>query len=186
MQQNKPILLLGDSITQAWPLADASFFEAGHFINKGIGGQTTTQMRERFACDVIANTPQIVAILGGTNDIAGNSGTMTPQQTMRNLIEMAEMAKANCISVILCSVLPTVDYPWNPGKEPAEKIVALNKKIADYAAQNQIVYADYYSVTVDGNKGLRKEFSGDGVHLNKKGYRAIAPVLEAAIAKILD
>lgn len=158
MQPHKPIVLLGDSITQAWPMADPSFFEAGHFISKGIGGQTTTQLRERFARDVIAHAPQVVVILGGTNDIAGNGGPMTPAQTMDNLVAMAEMAKANHIAVVLCSVLPTLDYPWNPGKEPAEKIAALNQKIADYAAQNQIAYADYYSVTVDANKALRKEF----------------------------
>lgn len=185
MQPNeKRILLLGDSITQAWPIADTVFFEGKNFVNKGIGGQTTPQMLERFARNVIAHRPHIVVILGGTNDIAGNTGHMTLEMTMRNLIEMTEMARANRIGVILCSVLPAVDYPWKPGMEPAEKIVALNRMIAAYAEENQVVYADYYTATVDGNKGLKKEFSGDGVHLNKKGYQAMAPVLENAIERV--
>lgn len=178
------IVLMGDSITQGWPLTDPAFFEGKNFINKGIGGQTTPLMLERFKTDVIAFKPNIVVILAGTNDIAGNTGPMTLQMTFDNLVKMAAMAKANGIKVILCSLLPAKDFPWKRGLEPADKIIALNQMIKAYADKNKIVYADYYSVTVDKNKGLKKEFSGDGVHPNKKGYQAMEPVLEQALAAV--
>ena len=181
---NHTILLMGDSITQGWPLADPVFFEGKNYINKGIGGQTTSQMLERFTNDVVSLKPKLVVILAGTNDIAGNSGPMTLEMTRDNIIAMATIAKANDIRVILCSLLPAFDYPWKPGMKPAKKIVALNEMIQAYAHQNHIVYADYYDTVVDENKGLKKEFSGDGVHPNQKGYRAMAPVLENAINQV--
>ena len=73
----------------------------------------------------------------------------------------------------------------NSPDHTADKIIALNKMIKAYANKHKIAYADYFSVTVDNNKGLKKEFSGDGVHPNKKGYKAMEPVLEAAIQKTL-
>jgi len=43
-----------------------------------------------------------------------------------NIFSMAEIAKSNGIKIILCSILPVYDFPWKPGLEPAEKIIALN------------------------------------------------------------
>ena len=72
----------------------------------------------RFHQDVIALKPKVVVILAGTNDIAGNTGPMTLEQTEDNLASMADLASANEIRVVLCSVLPAFDYPWKPGLHP--------------------------------------------------------------------
>ena len=40
---------------------------------------------------------------------------MTLEQTENNLAAMAEIATANHIRVVLCSILPAFDYPWEPG-----------------------------------------------------------------------
>jgi hypothetical protein len=70
-------------------------------------------------------------ILAGTNDIAGNTGPATLSEIFNNIVSMAQLAKANNIKVVLSSVLPVYDYPWKPGLQPAEKIVALNKMMKD-------------------------------------------------------
>ncbi|MGK4568847.1 hypothetical protein [Flavobacterium sp. 3HN19-14] len=62
---------------------------------------------------------------------------------------MAELAKANNIKVVLCSVVPAYDYWWRHGMEPAEKIVALNKMIKGYAEKNHFVYIDYHKPMKD-------------------------------------
>ncbi|MBW8325362.1 MAG: hypothetical protein K0M50_11405, partial [Prolixibacteraceae bacterium] len=139
----------------------------------------------RFRPDVINLKPAVVVILAGTNDIAGNTGPSTLEMIMDNLISMAELAKANQIKVVLCSVVPAFDYPWKPGLEPAEKIAKLNAMIKSYADQNGLVYLDYYSAMVDERKGLKKEYSEDGVHPNVDGYKIMAPLAEAAIKKVL-
>ena len=76
----------------------------------------------RFRQDVIELKPKVVMILAGINDIAGNTGPMTLGETEDNLAAMAELATANHIKVVLCSVLPAFDFPWHPGMTPAPKL----------------------------------------------------------------
>jgi hypothetical protein len=90
------IVFMGDSITQGWRDKRPSFFAAGR-IGRGIGGQTTPQMLVRIMPDVIALRPRAVHIMAGTNDIAGNTGPMTLEQTEANLTAMAQLAQANGI-----------------------------------------------------------------------------------------
>ena len=180
------IVLIGDSITDFWSNADCNFFsDKPYLINRGIGGQTTTQILGRFDFDAIALKPKVIVILAGTNDIAGNTGPISLPQIMENLSVMAAKAQTANIKVILCSVLPVFDYPWKPGIIPSEKIIALNALIKAYAQQNNIVYLDYFSAMVDTRNGLNAAYSGDGVHPNKKGYRVMEPLLEMAIIKSL-
>ena len=179
------VVFMGNSITEGWIRTCPDFFAGKPYVNRGISGQTTPQMLVRFRPDVINVKPALVLILAGTNDIAGNTGPSTLEMIMDNLISMAELAKANKIKVVLSSVLPAFDYPWKPGLQPAEKIVSLNKMIKDYADTHDIVYLDYFSSMVDERKGLKKEYSGDGVHPNEIGYKIMAPLAETAIKKAL-
>ena len=112
----------------------------------------------RFHQDVIRLKPKVVIILAGINDIAGNTGPMTLEQTEDNLAAMAEMATANQIEVVLCSVLPAFDFPWQPGQYPAHKIVALNEWIKAYAAEKGYVYVDFYSAMKDDRGRLTANF----------------------------
>jgi len=179
------VVFMGNSITEGWSKSDPSFFKGKLYINRGISGQTTPQMVLRFKQDVIDLNPKVVVILAGINDIAGNTGPMTLEQTRDNLIAMAQLAKANNIKVVLSSVIPAFDFPWRPGMEPAGKVVALNKMIKEYADKNNIVYLDYFSSMADERNGLKKELGDDGVHPNLAGYKVMAPLAEKAIAEAL-
>lgn len=180
------IVFMGDSITEFWFPTDPDFFSGKPYINRGISGQTTPQMLVRFRADVIALKPEIVLILAGINDIAGNTGPSTLDMIKDNIFSMAELAKANHIKVILCSVLPAYDFPWKPNQNPADKVVALNRMIKEYAEANKMVYLDYYSAMANEQKGLKTAYSGDGVHPNKLGYQVMAPLAEKAINTILS
>jgi lysophospholipase L1-like esterase len=139
----------------------------------------------RFHQDVIALQPKVVVILAGTNDIAGNTGPMTLAQTEDNLAAMAEMATANHIRVVLCSVLPAFDYPWQPGLTPAPKIDAINAWVKTYTEKHGYIYVDYHSAMKDERDGLPASLSRDGVHPTLAGYAIMAPLVEAGIAKAL-
>ena len=143
-------------------------------------------MLVRFRADVVNLKPKVVVILAGTNDIAGNTGPATLEMIEDNIASMVEIAKANNINVVLCSVLPAYDYPWKSGLQPAEKIVALNKWIKDYSEKNKIIYADFFTPMADERNGLKKEYSEDGVHPNKDGYDVMTPLVEKAIAESLN
>jgi len=184
----KRVVFMGDSITEGWahygvppepPVAGVTW------INRGISGQTTPQMVLRFQQDVIHLKPNVVVIFAGTNDIAGNTGDMTPEQTEDNLTTMAELAHANGIQVVLCSILPAFDFPWKLGREPATKIVALNSWIKGYAAENGHIYVDFYSAMVDARGGLPVTLSKDGVHPTPAGYAVMNPLIAAGVAKAL-
>lgn len=181
----KRVVFMGDSITEFWSISDPEYFRTRSYINRGISGQTTPQMLERFQADVVALQPDTVVILAGINDIAGNTGPTTLDNIANNLYSMAELARANQIKVILCSVLPAYDFPWNPNQKPAEKIIALNTMIKNYADEKGILYLDYFSSMKDERNGLKAEYSGDGVHPNKKGYQIMAPLAEKVITEVL-
>jgi lysophospholipase L1-like esterase len=178
------VVFMGDSITQGWHL-DVSF-PGKPYVNRGISGQTSPQMVLRFRQDVIDLMPKVVVILAGTNDIAENTGPITLEESEGNLMTMAELATANHIRVVLCSVLPAFDFSWSPGKTPALKIDALNAWIKAYAAEKGYVYVDYHTAMKDERDGLPKKLSDDGVHPNAIGYAIMAPLAEAGIEKALE
>jgi lysophospholipase L1-like esterase len=177
------VVFMGDSITEAWHIDES--FPGKPYINRGISGQTTPQMLLRFRQDVIDLKPKVVIILAGINDIAENTGPMTLEETEGNLESMAELAAANQIKVVLCSVLPAFDFPWRPGLTPAPKVDTLNAWIKNYAAEKGHVYVDYHSVMKDERDGLPASLSRDGVHPLPAGYAIMVPLAEAGIEKAL-
>jgi len=180
------VVFMGDSITEGWHFdMPGGDFAAKPYVNRGISGQTSPQMLVRFRQDVIDLQPKVVVILAGTNDIAGNTGPMTLEQTEANIQSMADLATANHVKVVLCSVLPAFDFPWHPSLEPAPKILKLNAWIRDYAAQKGYVYVDYHSAMKDQRDGLPANLSKDGVHPLPTGYAVMAPLVEKGIAQAL-
>ncbi|MCX2719490.1 SGNH/GDSL hydrolase family protein [Lentiprolixibacter aurantiacus] len=185
VEGEKRVVFMGNSITIGWLSHYPEFFRGKPYVNRGIGGQTTSQMLIRFRQDVISLQPAVVVILAGTNDIAQNNGPISLEDIMANIISMSEMAETNGIKVVLASVLPAADYSWRPGLEPNRKIPKLNSMIKAYSERKGFVYLDYFAAMNDGNNGLRKELGEDGVHPNKAGYKIMAPLTEQAIKEAL-
>jgi lysophospholipase L1-like esterase len=183
---NPRVVFMGNSITEGWAYHYPQFF-ASHptWVNRGISGQTTPQMLVRFRPDVVALKPAAVVILAGINDIAHNTGPMTIKQTFGNIESMAQLAEANGIKVVICSVLPAYRFPWNPGMEPALKVVQLNLLLEAFSKEKGYVYLDYFRAMADDRPGLKEGLHEDEVHPNAKGYEMMAPMTEAAVAKAL-
>ena len=188
------VVFMGDSITDMWALPRfGGFFPGKPYVDRGISGQTTPQMLVRFREDVIALQPKVVLILAGTNDLAGNTGPITLEETEANLASMSELARANGIRVVLASVLPVSNYGHDAKGEPLdmrtrrppEKILELNAWIKKYAQEKGDTYLDYFSATVDDQGLLKKDLSDDGLHPNGAGYAVMAPLAEKAIQAAL-
>lgn len=177
------VVFMGNSITDGWWNTDSLFFKNNRYIGRGIGGQTTAQMLVRFRADVIDLQPKAVVILAGTNDIAQNNGYIAPENILGNIISMAELAKANNIDVVLCSILPAYEYGWRKGLEPADKIIALNKMIKEYADRHNLTYVDYHSALKDARNGLPEKYSKDGVHPTMEGYKIMERLISEALKK---
>ena len=140
----------------------------------------------RFRPDVIDLKPQIVVILAGINDIAGNTGPSTEKMIVDNIVSMAELDKSNSIDVIICSILPANDFSWSQNQNPSPKILAVNQALKKYSKINGMVYLDYYTSMVNEQEGLIKDYGLDSVHPNKKGYQVMSKLLEKKIIEILN
>lgn len=178
------VVFYGASIVEYWKTRGA-FFPVKPYIDRGISGQTTAQMLVRFRQDVIDLHPKAVVILGGTNDVAGNMGPMTPAMTEGNWQSMAELAKTSGIAVIFASVTPSTDFPWRRGLKPAEKIRALNAWLKDYCERHGAIYLDVYTALTDADGGMKEGLHLDGVHPNAKGYALMEPLTQVAIDRAL-
>lgn len=178
------VVFIGDSITELWKLETS--FPGAPYINRGISGQTSSQILLRFRQDAIDLHPSVVVILAGTNDIAGNTGPATLTQIEGNLESMAELARANHIGVVLCSVPPSVNYWWHPRlPNPAARIAALNRWLEAYAASKHYFYVNYYAAMKDAAGGFKHGLSVDGVHPSPAGYAVMAPLAQAGIDEAL-
>jgi lysophospholipase L1-like esterase len=189
------VVFMGDSITDNWDNEGyGGFFPGRPYVNRGIGGQTTPQMLVRFRPDVIALQPKVVVILAGTNDIAGNTGLVPLSAVEDNLASMAELAKTHGIRVVLASVLPVDDgdrdaqgLPLMRTRcRPPSQIAELNHWLRQYANAHGHVYLDYAEMLGDEKGTLKADLADDGLHPNAKGYAAMTPLAEKAVAAALE
>ena len=175
------IIFFGDSITEFWDLQTS--FHQKNYINRGISGQTTSQMLLRFRPDVISLKPKIVLILAGINDIATNKENITLERVKDNYKSIGQLAQANCITVIFASVLPIQSRSLIQQADPSlsEKIRTLNHWLELYCNEQQHIYLNYYSPMVDRLGMLQTKLSDDGVHPNACGYSVMTSLAEVAI-----
>ena len=185
------VVFMGDSITDSWKLEE--YFPRKPYINRGISGQTTSQMLIRFRPDVIELKPKVVVILAGTNDIAGNTGAITLERIQGNFASMVDLALAHNIRVVFASILPVSDYNKNAQgvqivrtvqRQPAQ-ILELNAWIKKLCEDRGLTYLDYFSASVDEKGFLKPDIANDGLHPNAKGYEIMKPLAEKAIAAAL-
>lgn len=184
VQRPVRVVFMGDSITDNWIGADPSLFTDG-LVDRGISGQTTSQMLLRFRQDVIALRPRAVHIMAGTNDIAGNTGAATMATVQGHIQTMAELARAHGIRVILASIPPAGAFSWNPEKRPVPQIAAMNAWLREYARANGFTYVDYHRAMATEQGAMKPGLATDGVHPTPEGYAVMRPLALAAIERAL-
>ena len=179
------VVFMGNSITDGWWPKDSTFFIDNNFLDRGISGQTTSEMLVRFRQDVINLKPKAVVILAGINDIAHNNGVISLENVFGNIVSMAELARYTKITPIICSVLPAYDFPWRRGMNPAPKVIELNKMLKAYADKEGLTYVDYHSAMKDERDGLPKNLASDEVHPTLEGYKIMEKIVLEAIHKTI-
>ena len=182
---DRRVVFYGDSITDSWGRRQGKFFPGKPWVNRGISGQTTPQMLVRFRQDVLALKPEAVVILAGINDIAGNTGPESLAQIEDNFRSMVALSEAAHVRVVISSVLPASHFPWRPGADPTAEVVALNKGLQTFAAEQHATYLDYYPALVAPDGGMRAEYTLDGIHPNTAGYAVMEPLAATAVMQSL-
>ncbi|MCM1176895.1 MAG: fimbrillin family protein [Clostridium sp.] len=198
-------VVIGDSITEVWESRtdNHNFFKDNNYLPKGISGQTSGQIMNRFENDVLMNDPLCVAITCGVNDLAGNDNNnvpRTPEEVFNNIKTMAEIASAAGIKVVIGATPPTNWIHWvaNPeewnAKYPniGEKVIELNGMLRAYAKERGFVIAEYWSALVDEDNDMKEEYrftgwgQNDHVHPNAAAYAVMEPILRKAIDKAIN
>lgn len=172
MQSIYNVVAIGDSITYGFPyLPDYSWVcltsrKLGiKMVNKGINGDPTGGMLERFFADVIAQRPTHVIIMGGTNDAFER---ISAREVVDNIRRMTDAAIEN-------SIIPFVGLP-TPCKYIQEEhmLEKYREQLLRYLACHGIGMIDFFSPMVDVSGRLREDLHTDGVHPNESGYRVMA------------
>ena len=193
-------VLIGDSITRTWNSYDGGFFSSNNLLAKGADGQTSQQILDRFYSDVITNTPPVVHIMCGINDIANNDGAnRTNEGIFANIKTMAEMAAGYGIKVMIGST-PPANYIWwvdnaeqwnEEHPDTAQRVIDLNEDLKAYCEENGFIYVDYWTALADTDEdnlnGLKEEYQVDSVHPNTKCFQEVmGPIFLDALDEALE
>jgi len=171
-------VLFGDSITRNWVRNDKAWLDAHDFVGRGIGGQTSLQLLARIRPDVIELHPEYMVLLIGINDIARNSGYISVEHTFGNIVSMVELAEANGIKPILCTLCPAREIGWRKRVgDPRPQIAELNALITAYAAEKGLPLVDYNSALRTPDGAMDPAYETDAVHPNLAGYQVMEEVL---------
>ena len=185
------ILCFGDSLTAGYQVPSPSNPAAedapyGQVLQERLGrrglvevsavcGEVTGEMVLRFRAAVLDRRPQVVIILGGTNDLGWNAD---PAEIMRNLLKMYELARANSVVPVPVTV-PSIRVELGGENPEAAAWLAqhiqrrqrLNALITEYAGSKGLRYLDLFTETADPDSlMLAQPYSNDGLHLTTSGY----------------
>ncbi len=149
------------------------------FLNRGVVGELTEDMLQRFETDVIDLEPDFVIILGGSNDIGWH---FLPKLILKNLSEMYDEASAHQITPLGCTVPSVLGFDEGIGPR-----LELNSLIKTHCMDRGFPCIDLFTATCDPEtQRLRVELSNDGLHLNTGGYMMLArTVFDEAIRQIV-
>jgi acyl-CoA thioesterase-1 len=139
------------------------------FVNRGVVGELTEDMLKRFDRDVVRLRPDVVIVLGGSNDLGWG---LDPHIVAKNLVQMVDGALAHGIQPVACTV-PSV-LGFDEGIHPR---LQLNGLIKEYSAERRVVCVDLFSATSDSAGRLKTDYSNDGLHLSAAGYEAMGEAI---------
>jgi acyl-CoA thioesterase I len=188
---NFSVVMFGDSITQGWSQQVPAFFEGRPYVNKGISGNTTGQMLQRFKADVLSQTPAVVVILGGINDLASGTDAKTVAAIESNMATMIDQAKKSRIRVVVASILPVGYEPEGMQVFAAKRAIVnqtirqLNARFKKLAAAKKVGYLNYYSALTTPSGELVRKYNADNVHITADAYAVMGPLADQAIAATL-
>ena len=184
----RTIVCHGDSLTEGsdleknytWPHLVENKIKVT-VINSGIGGDTSGGLLARFNQDVVRCQPDMVVILGGTNDlwwdldinlILANIFAMACQAQYRNIAPIVGLPLPLCMENIRHQNMMSPIAGWD---KCLNKLSELADALAAAAKENDITCLDFYHPFLDNNEKVRRKFYlEDGLHPNKQGHLLMA------------
>lgn len=132
--------------------------------NKGMDGDSTSGMVNRYHTSVLPERPDYVVIMGGLNDLFTR---ITVDEVYANLVKLIQKTRDIGATPIMLSTTPVAEAP-----EFNHRIKELNNKVTKYCESEDILFIDLFTDLLEGGV-LAAKYSNDGVHLSDRGYGKI-------------
>lgn len=185
------VVFFGDSRAYQWKFPDDQNF---HFINRGISGQTSSQVLWRFQQHIIPLKPQIIVLQLGVNDLRmlpDNSQTRDDivkncQQNIAQIIEQADQINA---VVILTTIFPlgsgNVPFKYRPFWASIDELQQSINEVNQYLKTlgDRVILLDAYSL-LDSKDRHKMKYYKDLLHLNRRGYELLNQELEKILIEV--
>ncbi|MGC1243538.1 MAG: GDSL-type esterase/lipase family protein [Chryseosolibacter sp.] len=163
-------------------------------LNKGVAGNSTSDLVRRVETDVLAFKPDIVILMGGTNDMV-NSRKLASYETFgANYQAIIEKLKAQGTSVVMMNILPVdTTYLFQRhdrnafDQRPNEKIDSANQLVHRIAMDHALLFIDVNRAFKERNSpshdasslilNMKNSGKEDGIHPTREGYVLIADMV---------
>ena len=183
----------GDSITRRWGATDyprllahwRKQFHGWNAANFGWGGDTTHNILWRLQNGELDGvSPKVIVLQAGTNNLpwSGPADDAAVDDVVGGIkaIVATFREKAPGATIVLTALFPR---PQNKALAPA--IGRINEQLARLADGKKIRFVNINDRLTDDRGDLLPGVSGDGVHLEEKGYDAWAAALKPIFTELL-
>lgn len=166
----KDLTLIGHSIMDRWELTKFQGFEVN---NLGISGISTVEYQQLILDkNKIKDLGKYVFLMLGTNDIVDDR--LTNQEIIDNINKFIEnIHEINNQTQIYFLEMTSVAFRMDRSKY---RIMDLNEKIKE-SMQKYVIYVDLNKYMTDEFFNLQLEYTVDGLHLSKEGYKQLENIL---------
>jgi lysophospholipase L1-like esterase len=193
------IMIIGASFVEGW---DVSKIDRFVVVNKGVSGETSSDMLVRFDRDVVPLGPRYVIIWGFINDIhrsERNTISATLERTRTNFKAMVNLSRKNGVIPILATELTifgcktyiekikTFLLEKVIGKESYrayvnKHVLQVNEWLKSYAREERLMIVDF-NRALSGKDSVRKEkyTTPDGTHISSEGYQELTRYIKQAL-----
>jgi lysophospholipase L1-like esterase len=174
------VVLFGDSRVQQWsPLPQVDGVE---IVNRGVGGETTAQMRLRFSADVLQLQPDVVVIQAGINDLvaaslSADAGNRIRQGLRDNLRQLATLSVAAGARVVLLTIIPPASptlprrLVWN--SDIVEDVDDVNAFIRSLDSLDGVTVVDAAGLLAPAGGELPADYARDTLHFEPAAYATL-------------
>jgi len=168
------IIFIGDSITEHFDVKTVS----SNALNFGISMDTTIGTIKRISKYSSLNSAFAIIILIGVNDI--NRYGRSAEQITKNHKKILSLLPSD-ILVFICDVLPVDERVKFDGYNKI--IQKINSGISTVSAEyDNVIYVPMFKLFSGSDSNLMTKYHvGDGIHLNKNGYKIFKTTLTDAL-----
>ena len=176
---------VGSSLCEYFPINELLNGESKRYLvyNRGIAGDTTSQLMENLEECIFALEPSKIFINIGTNDM--NTSEYDENHLLENYRKILMQIK---IRLPKAKIYVQSYYPVNPDVKTADEsltgkeiyktrnnqaIISANQKVQELAAEQGCEYIDLYPLLLDTAGKLDEKYTVQGIHLKPKAYQMI-------------